>query len=399
MGLEASDRPQHSECITLGHPFELGHDLRERLERLAAVRTRRQLLRSPVYRSCAETIRSVTFGLEHGRFSSGPRHDSLRVVAWNVQRGQRFEGIVDALTRHDELRRADVFILSEVDVGMARSGNQNVPRELSRALGCDYVFGNSYLCLSAGNARERGAEQPNQLALAGNAILSRHPLVRAENFSLCVSKDKFESSEKRLGHKKALWAEISVGDQPLVIAAVHLDSGASSQERALQMNDVIDRLRERGVDDRALIGGDFNTTTYDANHTWALLANLAKKFSRGGFPHAIEHYLHPDWLYERAVFERLEAAGYETESFNELGVGTLRYVVGDRGSEGRVRDFLPEFAVRYLKKKLEPWAGVVGLKVDWFAGRGLVARGAGTVAEPKFQGEPVSDHDPIWVDL
>ncbi len=79
-------------------------------------------------------------------------------------------------------------------------------------------------------------------------------------------------------------------------------------------------------------------------------------------------------------------------------MGTLFYRVGDAGSEGRVRDFLPQPFVEVLRRKLEPYGGVVGLKLDWFAGKGLRMRGAGIVPLLR-RGVGVSDHDPIWVDV
>jgi endonuclease/exonuclease/phosphatase family metal-dependent hydrolase len=290
-------------------------------------------------------------------------------------------------------------LLLESDLGMARSANVNVAREIASRLGYDYVYGNSYLCLSSGNAREAVATRANTTSLSGNAILSRLPLRRAENFSVAITKDKFETREKRLGHKKALWAEMMIGETPLAVAAVHLDSGASSAQRAAQLADVVAKLRARGVLGRSLVGGDFNTTTYDAESVFALLENLALKLWRGGFPHAIEHYLHPQRLYEKRIFDVLTEAGYDFEHYNALGVGTLRYRVGDPGCEGRVRDFLPQPFVEVLRRKLAPYGGAVGLKLDWFAGQGVTPTRAGTVHLERASALGVSDHDPIWVEI
>ena len=386
----------------------LDHSLVGELDQLARFRRRKQLESSPVYQRLSPLLDRLSFGVEYActrRASMGqsPPSESresvsVRVVAWNIQRGAHLDGIARALESEAELARADVILLLESDLGMARSGNRNVARELAGRLGFDYVYGNSYLCLSAGNRREERQTEANTLALSGNAILSRLPLLRAENFSVAITKDKFESSEKRLGHKKALWVEVAIGDKRLALAAVHLDSGASSAERALQLADVVRTLEARGVSGTSLIGGDFNTTTYDAHSRLGLLGNLALKLWRGGFPHAIQHYLTPERLYERQVFQVLRDAGYEFESYNQLGVGTVFYQVGDEASEGRVRDFLPQPFVEVLRRKLEPYGGAVGLKLDWFAGKGLRARAAGTVSLLR-RGVGVSDHDPIWVDV
>lgn len=389
-----------SRVVELEAPLELQHELRAELAEFARFRTRKQLERSAVWQRHETRVQDLSFGLEYGRFATpGQPPQILRVVSWNIQRGTRLEAIGDALGSHPELKRADVVLLLESDLGMARSGNKNVALELARRLGYDYVYGNSYICLTAGNSREAHHTEPNRLALSGNAILSRLPIRRAENFSVFITKDKFESGEKRLGHKKALWVELEVGERHLTVAAVHLDSGASSAQRAAQLSDVVGRLEARGVAACSLIGGDFNTTTYDAQSVPAILANLCAKLCRGGFAHAIHHYLHPQLLYERRVFEVLRASGYEYETYNELGTGTLRYRVGDAGSEGRVRDFLPAPFVEILRRKLQPWGGAVGLKLDWFAGKGLTPFQVGTVPSLTHEGVGVSDHDPIWVDV
>lgn len=392
--------PPTSSVVELDGRRTLEHTLGAELTELGRFKTRKQLLGSELYQRLAPMLDALCFGVEYERTERPYVHarERLRVVAWNIQRGTRLEGVAEALVSDPELAQADVVVLLESDLGMGRSGNRNVARELAGRLGFDYVYGNSYLCLSAGNRREATQAEPNTLALSGNAILSRLPLLRAENFTVAITKDKFESSEKRLGHKKALWAEVAVGAKRLAIAAVHLDSGASSAGRALQLRDVVGRLEQRGVAGCSLIGGDFNTTTYDAQSLPGLLGNLGRKLWRGGFPHAIQHYLTPELLYERQVFQVLRDAGYDFANYNQLGVGTLFYRVGDAESEGRVRDFLPQPFVELLRRKLEPYGGVVGLKLDWFAGKGLRVRGAGTVSLLQ-RGVGVSDHDPIWVDV
>jgi len=311
------------------------------------------------------------------------------------------------------VREADVLLLCEVDIGMARSGNRDVARELCEALGFEAVFGNSYLCLSKGNARDGDISSQNAIGLHGNAVLSRFPIVRAENVSVAISKDKFQSSEKRLGHKKALLAEIDTPLGRLPLSAVHLDSGASPLQRAAQMQDVLKAFERGNLLDRCLIGGDWNTTTYDLASGPRLLWNLVVKLFRGGFPHGMHHYLHPGEIYEKPVFDALDALGFDYATLNAAARGTIRYEVDTFDSESKVRDYLPGVAVRILRWKLAPWNGVAPLKLDWFAGRGVRALGTGELREesgrestaptvvekPRWDGELLSDHDPIVVDL
>ena len=101
------------------------------------------------------------------------------------------------------LRTADVLMLSEVDNGLGRSHNRNVARELADALGMSYAFAVSYVTLEDDHL-ENPEGRENTLALAGSAILSRAPIRRVINADLPELRDKFSSSEKRLGKKRAV---------------------------------------------------------------------------------------------------------------------------------------------------------------------------------------------------
>ena len=392
----------------------LHHSLRPHFAELARIKGRRALYRSALYPKIAEEIRNATFGVEYGPSPThSPQSKFIRVAAWNVERGKRLKEILAFFAENDLLADADIVLLNEVDIGMGRSNNRNIAQEIARARGLSYVFGNSYVCLSPGNQRDGNTSIENQLGLHGNAILSRFPIRRAETFSVSITRDKFRSSEKRLGHKKALWAQIETPLGELTALSVHLDSIASPSQRAAQLRDALRKLQERNITQSVIVGGDFNTTTYDIKTPLRLVWNLLCKFARGGFPHAIHHYLNPHLLYERPVFHQLEEAGYDYLDFNQADIGTARYEVGDGDSESKVKEHLPQFAVDILRRKLKPWNGVAELKIDWFAGRGITSLQPNqitdptgrtsiaptTLCRPTVDGTRISDHDPILVDI
>jgi endonuclease/exonuclease/phosphatase family metal-dependent hydrolase len=395
----------------LGAPLE-----RAVVAELARIRRRKALLASDLWREHERAVEAITFALAHGRAprpAPRPERRFLRAVTWNIERGNRLDALLGFFARQPVLLDADVVLLNEVDVGMARSGNRHVAREIAERFGFDWVFGNSYLCLGHGDARDGAPGAENEHGLHGNAILSRHPIVRAECFSVAVTKDKFESSEKRLGHKKALWAELDTPLGRLPFVSVHLDPYASPEQRRAQMADARRTIARRRLGERVLLAGDLNTTTYDLESTPALAWNIAKKLVRGGFPHAIDHYMRPHVLYERAMFDDLAADGFAWEPFNDMRAGSVRYEVGTFDSESKIKDHLPGFVASLLRWKLRPWNGVAPLKIDWFVGRGLDALGAGDVREPcgrvsvaphvleraSHEGVRISDHDPMVVDV
>src|SRR5947209_3101126 len=84
--------------------------------------------------------------------------ESVRVVAWNVERLTHLDPIADTLKR---LRPA-VTLLSEVDNGMVRSGNRHRVRELAARLQHVYAYGVEFVELDLGDPVERSLHSGEQ---------------------------------------------------------------------------------------------------------------------------------------------------------------------------------------------------------------------------------------------
>ena len=285
-----------------------------------------------------------------------------------------------------------------MDVGLGRSGNRNVARELAEARGMSYAFGVSYLALTD-DFGDDAAGFENTLALSGAAILSRHPIRRVENVDLPELRDKFHSTQKRLGKKRALLAEIALPDGPLAVAACHLDSNASPPQRARQLGGVLDSIDRSGVA-RALVGGDLNTSTYDVSSTLALARDLLHKLVITGFRATVDQYLTPEKLYERPVFDLLRARAFAVDAFNDRALGTYFYDLTDPYILNRSQKLVGHMLTRLLVRLLRPWKGCVPARLDWFAGRNLTPVAA-AVERPRAaaDGRPLSDHSAVIVDV
>ena len=381
------------------------HEIQAHYQALRAIRTRKALERSALWAEIGEEVKRVLEGVERGDWGpvpppaagAAPRGRVLRAAAWNIQRGARL----------DDLRRAvlapafagmDVLLLSEVDVGVGRSGNRNVARELAEVLGMSYAFGVSYLALTD-DIGDDAAGRENTLALSGAAVLSRYPIGRVENIDLPAIKDKFHSSEKRLGKKRALLAEVALPDGPLAVAVCHLDSTASPAQRARQLGGILDSVDRSGVA-RALVGGDFNTSCYDVSSTLALVRDIFHKLLVTGFRASIDQYLTPEKRYERPVFELLRARNFVVEGFNDRGTGTYFYDITDPYVVDRLRTYIGRALTRLLGRLLRPWNGCLPARLDWFAGRNITPVAA-AVERPRAasDGRPISDHSAIIVDV
>jgi endonuclease/exonuclease/phosphatase family metal-dependent hydrolase len=382
-----------------GQGARIAHDLAPDYALLRRIRSRKDLVRHDRYASWKETLDRVLVAIERGQHACPrpPSTERLRVAAWNIHRGMHFEELLLALQTEEGLHDADVLLLSEVDNGMARSGHRNVARELAERLGMHYAFGVSYLVLGD-DLLENTEGKENTLALAGQAILSRHPLTWVENVGLAELKDKFSSrSEKRLGKKRALLAGLDLPSGPLVLACCHLDSNASPRQRATQLEGLIERALEHG--ERILLGGDLNTTTYDASGLVPLMRDLARKYVREGIDGTIEGYMKPEAGYERPMFEVLERHGFRTVEFNDRLHGTIVYDVNDPYTVLKLNLRVGRVLTWLVRRRLRPWGGICQGRLDWFAGRGTTPLGSKVVLTARQNGTRASDHAAVVVDI
>ena len=379
----------------------LEHGLSPALPRWSEMASRRALERDREFLSRRNEVARVLQGFDwdmHAATVRQPLSRPLRAVAWNVERGKRFEALCGVLDGEPRLCGADLLLLSEVDWGMGRSGNRHVARELAARLGLGYVFVPAHLVLSRGDVGERDVVDPNRESLHGLTLLSRFPVRRLVGVPLPEYIDKFKVLEKRLGWKRALVAEVELPDGPITVAAVHLDPFSPPRHRARQIRMVLHAIARFG-NPRVLLGGDLNTTTYDLGSAPGLAINLAYKLVRFGFHGTVRQYMKPDEVFERKMFRSLARAGLTVEGFIDPSCGTIYYDLNDPEIVAKSMEYVPEPVFRWLKRRLAPWGGKVPLRFDWFAGRGLRPRGAWVIEEPAHAGVRVSDHNPLVVDV
>jgi endonuclease/exonuclease/phosphatase family metal-dependent hydrolase len=381
----------------------LEHALAPHLPGLAAVRTRRRLRRHRLYRMLRADIDRVLDGFEWDlsdlpRRRALPDDAPLRAAAWNVERGKRFDALLGVLSTEPLLRDADLLLLTEVDIGMGRSGNRNVPREVARALGMGYVFANYHLVLAPGDSAERDHGEGNTLGLHGAALLTRLPVKRFWGVPLPEFTDKFHALEKRLGSKRALLVEVELADGPLLVVLLHLDPFAPPHHRAAQVRIVVDAIARTGIE-RVLLGGDLNTNTYHLGSKAGLAIDVLHKLVRFGFAGTVRQYMTPEQVFERRVFAALAQAGLRTEGFTDPSAGTIHYDLNDPELRDKSLAYLPPRVFAWLERRLQPWGGCVPMRIDHFAGRGLDAVRALTLPPTRHEGVRVSDHAPIVVEF
>ena len=272
---------------------------------------------------------------------------SLSIVAWNVERCLFPQANANLLARYDP----DIVLLSEVDHGMARTGQRHTTAEMAAHLGMNYGFGVEFHELDLGGPTERPfcTDDFNARGWHGNAILSRAPFSRVTMLRLCDHGHWYASAERdadpdqpRVGGRMALLAEVPSESGPICIVSTHLESNADADHRAAQFDALMDGVDTFAPGLPVIIGGDLNT----GNH-------MPPDF---------------DWRSE-TLFARAEARGY---AWDHSPAGTTTR---------------PSLITPHPSRKM---------KLDWFCTRGFALEEKELIAVLDPQGTPLSDHDAIW---
>jgi endonuclease/exonuclease/phosphatase family metal-dependent hydrolase len=326
--------------------------------------------------------------------------NSIRALAWNIERGICTEGIIHAIQNRKEIESSDVLMLSELDQGMARTRNRFVVRDIAEALHLNYAFAPCYLALNKGNGTEKNAEGENRESLHGNALLSPHPLRNAHSLPLPNGKDKMKGDEKRIGCQRAVIADVVHPRGTFRAVEVHLDAHSSQRHRHLQMKLVLDHLDRLQPQLPVLIGGDWNTTTHDASRALYSILGYWRRVFMGVRNVIANHYPYPERWFERRLFGELDRRGYAYRELNAPGACTLHYTIEDMAANLNMREWVPGWCFWFINWALERTGGRCSLKLDWFAGKGIrvdPVDGPRVVGSILDQGRRVSDHDPIVV--
>jgi endonuclease/exonuclease/phosphatase family metal-dependent hydrolase len=387
------------------HPPEsLKHGLNKHFPALLRFESTAEFERSDVHSEIREEAERILNSVVREDLSEGPPQGGGRVqaLAWNIERGTRFDGIVNALRSHEGMRGRDLLLLTELDHGMARSGNRYVAGELARELGMNYAFAPVYIALQKGSGVEADTEGENTASIHGLAMFSKWPMQNVHAIPLPNGKDKMRGKEKRLGWLRALIADIEHPVGTFRAVTVHLDAHCSRAHRRRQMQIILDHLDTLPAMP-TLVGGDWNTTTFNSQNSRRAIMGYWRRVLMGPRRVASKHLPHPERYFEKGLFGDVERRGYDFRSLNEVGTGTLHYHVESIEKNTNLRDWVPAWCFPFIFWAANRVGGTVSGRLDWFAGRGIkLAPGPspGTVGGlTDKDGTPLSDHDAITVDF
>ncbi len=377
----------------------LARHVQPRMEALSQCRSTAEMEAHPAWREIEPVVRRALDAAHIADFRprEAEARSRYRVLAWNIERGTQFEGQLEAFRAHPYLKTCDVLLITEADAGMARSGNRMVSETLARELGMAQVFAPCYIALGKGSGVERHAAGENTFGLHGNAILSRYPLSEVRVIALDNGVDKMAHREQRIGRQAAVSARIDFPNFAMRAVSVHLDAQSTQRHRQEQMRRVLDAVPG---DLPVILGGDWNTSTYDSSHAVRAILGFWLRVLMG-VDHVIRnHYLHPERLFERGLFRLLAGRGFEYDRSNRMGEHTICYDVTDPRATGSLREWVPEWCFAFIRWALRNHGGRCPMKLDWFATRGLRVENPVVIHDLREgRPAPLSDHDAVGVDL
>ena len=160
---------------------------------------------------------------------------------------------------------ADVVLLSEVDVGCARSGQRHTVSDLAGELGYGYAFGVEFVEAGLGDIRERTAHagETNAEGLHGNAILSaslRVAMARLDTDGAWFDDpDGLRGGQPRVAAGWPFWRRWKAIGTLTVVS--NLESHTDPRHRAEQFERLLDMIDSYDAFSPVLIGGDLNTSS------------------------------------------------------------------------------------------------------------------------------------------
>jgi endonuclease/exonuclease/phosphatase family metal-dependent hydrolase len=288
-----------------------------------------------------------------------PARTPLRIAAWNAERlkyGPASAALLGALD-------LDIVLLTESDIGMARSGNRHTTADLAAALGMGYAYGVEFVELGLGDEREQAWHkgQRNKVGFHGNAILSRVPLQDLVMIRLDAGGRWFNGhagTQRRLGGRIAVAGRVVTDAGDFVVVSVHLESDSDANDRAQQMTRLLAALSARYGKARMVVGGDLNTAALPE------VDPARPEESRAWF-HRCDAY--------EPLFGVMQQASFGWRSANDMAA-TQRM-----RPDGRP---IPPFR-----------------RIDWLFTRGLTASAPRTVAAVDDNGNAISDHDALVAEI
>jgi len=246
---------------------------REVVERLTPVpaSVRRQYLALPPTCEAHASAHAEVAAMHQIELAQGPmvpRSGNLRLAAWNLERCLYPDEAARILARHN----VDLVLLTEMDVGMLRTGQAHTIARVAAQLGQGYCYGLEFLELVTpppppGFSRNGDT---NSESFHGNGIVASLAIEEPIVIRLDEKADWYaqpKGHQRRIGNRMAIAARFDANGQRFVACSVHLENRTDGAGRAAQMRTLLDALDSYADGLPVVIGGDLNTHVGPGGHT------------------------------------------------------------------------------------------------------------------------------------
>jgi endonuclease/exonuclease/phosphatase family metal-dependent hydrolase len=189
-----------------------------------------------------ETGAAVVASAKPAPSSQGSAPVEIKIVSYNIRwrGGEDLRRLTERLRDDEEIGRADIIGLQEVDRNRKRTDNVNTARQMAEALKMNYVW--------AAPPHERGdKEEPT-----GVAILSPHPLTDVVRIVL-----PHEGPGER--RRAAVGATVRIGERDVRVYSVHAETRIKMEKKMEQLGAALEDLKRYPQIKHAVVLGDHNT--------------------------------------------------------------------------------------------------------------------------------------------
>lgn len=165
------------------------------------------------------------------------KKQTIRVVTYNVHFGKNTDEIISLFQENKNLAKADIILFQEIEHHFA----ETMPRARALAEGLNFHFFYA------------PARPKKSLGTHGLATLSKFPILKNTSIELPRYLINF-----RYQQRIALASNILVNKKNITLANIHLDARLNADDRIIQLNFALDKLKLL-FGENIILGGDLNT--------------------------------------------------------------------------------------------------------------------------------------------
>lgn len=219
--------------------------------------------------------------------TSSSAGDKVKVITFNLKYAEEVALAIQEFLAWPQLLEADIILLQEMNwVGT---------QEMAKALGYNYLYYPASI-------------HPWTGKLFGNAILSKWPITQTEKLVLPYTNPL--TKQQRI----ATAATVTVGDLPLKVYSIHLETMLLSQvKRFEQVRTILEHIQMQEGPTHYIVGGDFNMVgAREISMTNALFSEAGFESATFGVGATAAKFLSLDHIYTKGM--SLIDAGKESRS-------------------------------------------------------------------------------------